>query len=129
MDCRDTGRGELGRIGERLARKHLENNGFLVLHCNWRSGHRELDIVAEKEDCIHFVEVRSRREPVMVEPAQTVTRDKQLTLMSAARAYMSRFRLDLEVQFDVIAIVFGPKGPDDLQYKLEYIPDAFSPIS
>ena len=129
MDCRDNGRGELGRMGELLARKYLENNGFLVLHCNWRSGHRELDIVAKKEYRIHFVEVRSRREPVLVEPALTVTRDKQLTLMSAARAYMSRFRLDLEVQFDVIAIVFGPKGPDDLQYKLEYIPDAFSPIS
>jgi putative endonuclease len=115
-----------GRMGETLAVKFLNKEGFRVFHTNWRAGHKELDIVAGKKDRIHFVEVRSRSSADVVSPAQTVGWSKQRLVMSAARAYMARYRIQAEAQFDVISIVFGPGGIGDPDYTLEYIPNAFT---
>ncbi len=115
-----------GRRGETLAVKFLNKEGFRVFHTNWRAGHKELDIVAGKKDRIHFVEVRSRSSADVVSPAQTVGWSKQRLVMSAARAYMARYRIQAEAQFDVISIVFGPGGIGDPDYTLEYIPNAFT---
>jgi len=115
-----------GRMGETLAVKFLNKEGFRVFHTNWRAGHKELDIVAGKKDRIHFVEVRSRSSADVVSPAQTVGWSKQRLVMSAARAYMARYRIQAEAQFDVISIVFGTGGIGDPDYTLEYIPNAFT---
>jgi putative endonuclease len=115
-----------GRMGEALAVKFLKQGGFRIFHTNWRTGHKELDIVAGKEAIVHFVEVRSRSNAGVVSPAQTVGWSKQRLVMAAARAYMARYRIQAEVQFDVISIVFGPGGIEDPDYTLEYIPNAFT---
>ncbi len=39
---------ELGKEGELLAANHLQSEGYVIRHRNWRCGHKELDIVAEK---------------------------------------------------------------------------------
>jgi putative endonuclease len=115
-----------GRMGEVLAVKFLEKQGFRIFHTNWRTGHKELDIIAGKGEMIHFVEVRSRSSADIVSPAQTVGKSKQRLLMAAARAYMARYRIQAEAQFDVISIIFGPGGIGDPDYTLEYIPNAFT---
>ena len=115
-----------GRKGEALAAEFLIKKGLRVYHTNWRAGHKELDIVAGKENRVHFVEVRSRSSADVVSPAQTVGWSKQRLVMSAARAYMARYRIQAEAQFDVISIVFGPGGIGDPDYTLEYIPNAFT---
>ncbi|MFA5302274.1 MAG: YraN family protein [Bacteroidales bacterium] len=115
-----------GRMGETLAVNFLKKEGFRVFHTNWRTGHKELDIIAGKEDMVHFVEVRSRSKADIVSPAQTVGWSKQRLVMAAARAYMARYSIQAEAQFDVISIVFGPGGIEDPDYTLEYIPNAFT---
>ncbi|HBG53527.1 MAG TPA: endonuclease, partial [Rikenellaceae bacterium] len=65
-----------GRRGEKLAVDYLASKGFQIFHTNWRTGHKELDIVAGKDETIHFVEVRSRSRGSIVSPEQTVNRSK-----------------------------------------------------
>jgi len=115
-----------GRKGEALAVEFLKKEGFRVFHTNWRTDHKELDIIAERNDMIHFVEVRSLSSADRVSPAQTVGWSKQRLVIAAARAYMALYRIQAEAQFDVISIVFGPGGVEDPDYTLEYIPNAFT---
>ena len=51
---------ELGKEGELLAANHLQSEGYVIRHRNWRCGHKELDIVAEKDGTLVFVEVKTR---------------------------------------------------------------------
>ena len=115
-----------GRRGEKLAVDYLASKGFRIFHTNWRTGHKELDIVAGKDETIHFVEVRSRSRGSIVSPEQTVNRSKQRMVMAAARIYMARYHIWAEARFDVIAIVLGPERREDTDYELKYIPDAFT---
>ena len=50
---------EIGEKGEEIATKWLENKGFIVVNRNYRKKWGELDIVAEKEEIVHFVEVKT----------------------------------------------------------------------
>ena len=111
-----------GKKGEELARAYLEQEGFTILHVHWQHGHRELDIVAERERMLHVVEVRSRTEPCLVEPSQTVQYEKQRNVISAARSYIYKFRINKEVQFDIISVIYEPSNT-----RIEYIPNAFYP--
>ena len=113
-----------GRKGEGLARKYLEESGFNILHVHWQYGHKELDIVAEQGNMLHIVEVRSRTAPYLVEPPQTVQNQKQRNVMAAARAYIHKYKISKEVQFDIVSVVYGLDGT-----KIEYIPRAFYPRS
>ena len=114
---------EKGRKGEALAGEFLKREGFRIFHTNWRTGHKELDIVAGKDGCIHFVEVRSRSRGSVVSPEWTVDRYKQRKIMAAARAYMAKYHITDEARFDVIAIVLGTGGTDYQDYELTYIYD------
>ena len=111
-----------GKKGEELAREYLEQEGFTILHTHWQYGHKELDIVAERDQMLHIVEVRSRTEPYLIEPAQTVQYEKQRNVIAAARAYIYKNNIKMEVQFDIVSVVYEANGT-----KIEYIPHAFYP--
>jgi putative endonuclease len=111
-----------GKQGEELARVYLEQKGFAILHVHWQYGHKELDIVAERGKLLHVVEVRSRTEPCLVEPSQTVQYEKQRNVIAAARAYIYKYKITKEVQFDIVSILFTQEG-----HQIEYIPNAFYP--
>ena len=53
---------ELGKEGELLAANHLQSEGYVIRHRDWRCGHKELDIVAEKDGTLVFVEVKTRKD-------------------------------------------------------------------
>ena len=54
MEREKRDRQSTGREGEELAKNYLIERGFRILHTNWRTGHKELDIVAVKAEKIHF---------------------------------------------------------------------------
>ena len=114
----------IGKRGEEAAKSALEEMGFEILERNWRFGHKEIDIIAASEDGIRFVEVRSRVEPVLLEPERTVGSVKKEKLVSAARAYMRMNRITCEAFFDIVAVTFSPQG-----VKVDYFPDAFIPFN
>ncbi len=98
-------RSEVGAWGEAIAAKRLAEQGYTVLARNWRSGHGELDIVAERAGVILFVEVRTRRSDAFGKPEETLTLRKRAKLIETARAYLDANNLlDAQWQIDVIAI-------------------------
>ena len=52
---------EVGKEGEELAANWLQQNGYEILHRNWRHSHYEIDIIASKENILHIIEVKLRR--------------------------------------------------------------------
>lgn len=113
---------EIGDKGEQAAAGWLTDNGFTLLHRNWRNGRYELDIVAKKNGVIHFVEVKCRRLGGLTTPEEAATRKKFRSLMKAAEAYLEAYGIDAESQFDLISVEHSETGND-----IRYIPNAMVP--
>lgn len=101
---------EIGREGERAATDYLRDHGYQIRHLNWREGRYELDIVAEKEFIIHFVEVKTRRAGGLTTPEEALTPRKAAALRRAAQAYLSCYAITDECQFDLAAVDIFPDG-------------------
>ena len=115
---------EFGQTGEELAVDFLRQKGYTIIDVNWRSGHKEIDIVAEKDGCLVFVEVKSRRNTDYGRPEDAVSQRKIRRIVLAADAYMRCFKLDLPVRYDIITVTGKGAG-----VRIEHIEDAFrSPV-
>lgn len=91
--------------GEAIAARYLSDHGFTIRARNWRHGHGELDIVAERAGEIVFVEVRARRSDAFGTPEESLGARKQAKLIETAQAYLQAHDLDdAQWQIDVIAI-------------------------
>jgi putative endonuclease len=112
----------IGARGEEAAAGYLLREGFTLLHRNWRNGRYELDIVARKGETIHFVEVKCRRKGGLTAPEDAITKHKFESLRRAADLYLAEYGIDLDSQFDLIAIEYDHNGMD-----LKYVPGAMTP--
>ncbi|MDX9941201.1 MAG: YraN family protein [Bacteroidales bacterium] len=113
---------QTGKQGETIARNHLKQNGYAILESNWQSGHREIDIIAQKDNLLVVIEVKARKTAFFGEPEEFVSRRKQKLLIEAANHYLVKNEIDLEVRFDIISVLF--KGEN---HQLHHIEDAFYP--
>ena len=113
----------LGRRGEALALEFLEGKGLALLERNWRWNHKEIDLIMEGPQAVHFVEVKALRAPAARNPWEAVTPAKQRLLSRAAEHFIFERQIRKEARFDVVSILFD--GDDA---SLEYIPGAFFPI-
>ena len=111
---------ELGRLGEELAVEYLIKKGYQILERNWRSGHKEVDIIALDDTTLVIVEVKTRKSDDYGYPDIAVGITKQRMLVWAADAYVRFKKLNVDVRFDIIAIVITDDEP-----KIEHIEDAF----
>ncbi len=114
---------QLGVKGEQMAAEYLRNKGFKIKNTNWRFNHKEIDIIAEIDDFLVFVEVKSRSTDFFENPQDAITKSKQRFILEAAEAYIMKHDINIESRFDVIAIVQHGKT-----YKIEHIPDAFNSL-
>jgi putative endonuclease len=115
---------ELGKRGEELAFLHLMKEGFVIHERNWRFKKEEIDIIAEKDNRIIFVEVKTRSSDDIENPEDAVTIQKQRFLINAGDAYIQSKEIELEAQFDIITIILNPISG---QFLLNHIPEAFHP--
>ncbi len=113
---------ETGKKGEEIAVSFLKQHGYSILEKNWRSGSAEIDIIAKKDDFIIVIEVKTRRTDYFGEPEEFVTKAKQKQLVKAADSYVLKNKLENEVRFDIISVLF--KGKD---HAIHHIEDAFYP--
>lgn len=97
---------ELGREGENLAAGYLEEKGYVILERNWYDNHRELDMVAKKDNKIVFVEVKTRMAGSPELPFEVIDRKKHRLLTEAANAYIEKKKIEREARFDVIFVIF-----------------------
>lgn len=112
---------ELGIYGERLAQRHLVNEGYTIRTTNYRFIKNEIDIVAEKDDELIVVEVKTRQTAEIGEPWMAVTRKKQRQIIACADHYVQSRQIDMDVRFDIISIVHNNYRTD-----LEHIVGAFT---
>lgn len=114
-----------GALGEEAAAEHLEAKGYKILERNFRYGREgELDIVAEKDGTLVFVEVKMRRSDRFASPEDSVTFGKRKQIAKMARAYVSsKNRMDTCCRFDVVSVGWE-KGQPVVK---EHHEDAFRP--
>src|SRR3954469_14470160 len=101
---------ETGMKGEKIAEEYLISKGYSVLETNWRFGNLEADIIATNDRVIIVAEVKTRSTNLFGEPETFVTKQKQKNLIKAANNYIVRYKLDLEVRFDIISVIINSKG-------------------
>lgn len=106
-----TSRRELGDFGERVARAHLESKGYRVIETNFRTREGEIDIVAQQDDVVVFVEVKTRRGDAMGSALEAIDRRKAERLLLASEAYGQQHpELPEDRRIDLIAIDLAPDG-------------------
>ncbi len=98
---------ELGRIGEALGKTFLENQAYEILHCNWKHSFYEIDIIAAKDDVLHFIEVKTRRSERFGLPEESVDENKLEKIMKAAEQFMYLYPTWIKIQYDVLSISVG----------------------
>jgi len=113
---------ELGKKGELLAQKFLQDKGYDIIDTNWRFDKDEIDIVASVNDELVIVEVKTRSNDFYGDPEESVGYQKEKFLIRATESYLEENNIDLETRFDIIAIILNDK-----EQKIDHIIDAFYP--
>ncbi len=114
-----------GKGGEEAAQTYLIAKGYTILETNYRVGHREIDLIAQHENRLVFVEVKTRAQNCLVLPQDAVHRLKQWHLLRAAHAYILRSHSRLEARFDIICVKKTPLRTFEVT---EHIVNAFRPV-
>lgn len=109
---------ELGQLGEKLAKRFLEEREYKIICQNFRSKQGEIDIIAkDKDGTIVFVEVKTRTSLEFGEPAEAVNSTKKEHIIKTAKYYLYSNRINYSnTRFDIIE-VFIYKG----RYRLNHI--------
>jgi putative endonuclease len=103
---------EVGRLGEAMAARFLEEAGWALLGVRWRDGPRELDLIALRSGILAFVEVKTRRSADLDPLLLSVTPAKRRELERAAGAWLRQvgpsFPPFAAIRFDVMAVQLPP---------------------
>ena len=110
---------ELGKKGEKIAINYLIENGYIILEKNYRYLKAEVDIIAKKNNVLAAVEVKTRSTDHFGNPQDFVNPKKIKLLLSAIDYYVNDKDLDVEVRFDIIAILHQNT------IKITHLKDAF----
>lgn len=95
----------IGAFGENLAKKYLQNKGYVIIGQNVRIGHREIDIIANISKITIFVEVKTRYNVLIDEAIAEMYGQKTEDLISAMMGYITVHKLDPEMtRLDLVAI-------------------------
>ena len=115
---RDRGKILKGRHFEDRAAEFYQQQGFEIIERNWRSGHKEIDLIVRRNNLLVFVEVKASFSKEFGHPVERVDKRKIERLTRAAQAYIEKAEItNCDLRFDVITFDQG---------KLEHFPDAFS---
>lgn len=107
----------IGNEGEAMAADWLWLKGFEIVDKNWRSGHKEIDLVCKQDNQWVFVEVKTRQGMLQLKPEISVNYQKRKRLHSAAAAYLEKNNQMGSPRLDVIAISMLPWGKRMMYFK------------
>ncbi|HXF52475.1 MAG TPA: YraN family protein [Dehalococcoidia bacterium] len=101
----------LGAFGERVAAAHLEAKGYVILDRNYRRRDCEIDLIAEKDGVVAFVEVKTRRGASMGTAIEGISETKVQRLLRGVERYgYEHPGLAPDRRIDIIAIDLAPDG-------------------
>jgi len=97
-----------GIIGEKIAQGFLLNKGYEILETNFYTKKGEIDIIAKKDKCIVFIEVKTRTTLKFGTPAMAVNLTKRKHIKCAAKTFLYIKRFDkCDIRFDVVEVFFN----------------------
>ena len=99
---------DLGKWGEDCAADYLQRMGYTIVARDWKSGHRDIDIIAMVDETVVFVEVKTRRNRALIEPETAVDYHKLRNLQGAINHYVKYYRVNHDIRFDIITVVGMP---------------------
>ncbi len=112
----------IGQFGEDVASQYLIRKGYHILEQNLKVPFGEIDIIAEKNNCICFVEVKSRKSKKYGLPEEAITSHKKKKIIKVAQFYIKKKKISNRIfRFDVISIQFE----QHLLKEIKHIANAF----
>ena len=96
---------ELGEWGENQAAEYLQHHGYRIIERDWKSGRRDIDIIATDGNEVVFVEVKTRRNRLFGDPEEAVDYRKLQNLRLAINHYIKYRHINSDVRLDIISIV------------------------
>jgi putative endonuclease len=97
-----------GELGERIAERWLQRRGWRLIQRRFRTGHRDIDLVVERDGTVAFVEVKARRGAEFGGPVQAVNWRKRKQLERSALVWIDRHGRPAELyRFDVVGVLLN----------------------
>ena len=111
-----------GELGERIAERWLRRRGWRIVQRRFRSGHRDIDLVVERDGTVAFVEVKARKGAEFGGPVQAVNHRKRKQLERSAMVWIDRHGQEAEsYRFDVVGVLLN-----GAEVRICHIENAFS---
>jgi putative endonuclease len=111
-----------GRLGERAARRHLRRRGMKFLTANFRTTRGEIDLVFRDDDCLVFIEVKTRSSEEWGRPASAVDRERRQRLTRAGLDYLRLLRNPaVKVRFDIVEVLLD----GEVVKEIRHLPNTF----
>ena len=98
---------DIGCLGEDIARRYLENKGYIIVDQNYKNKYAEIDLIVRHKDNLVFVEVKTRIGEQFGIPEDAINRDKLRRLIRNAQVYMMRKNYDMDFRIDAVCIVLN----------------------
>src|SRR5215471_347746 len=113
---------QYGLLGERAAKRHLKQQGLKFLTANFRSERGEVDLVFRDDDCLVFVEVKTRSSEDWIRPAAAVDKERRRRLSRAALDYLRLLKNPrVKLRFDIVEVLLA----DGKVHEIRHLPNTF----
>ncbi len=94
-----------GCLGEEIAKRYLENQGYRIIQENYRTKYAEIDLIAWHKKCLVFIEVRTKKEERFGTPEESLTVKKINKLLRNAMVYTAQRNYQGSYRIDAVCIV------------------------
>jgi putative endonuclease len=112
-----------GKLGERAAKKYLQQQGLKFLAANFRSDRGEIDLIFRDHDCLVFAEVKTRSSEDWTRPAAAVDVRKRRLLSQTALDYLRLLKNPpVKFRFDIVEVLLA----DGQVREIRHLPNTFS---
>lgn len=111
-----------GELGERAAKRQLKKLGLKFLTANFRSQRGEIDLIFRDNDCLVFVEVKTRSSEDWTRPAAAVDARKRRLLSQTALDYLRLLgNPQVKIRFDIVEVLLS----DGEVQEVRHLPNTF----
>jgi len=112
-----------GERGERAAKKYLQQQGLKFLAANFRSGRGEIDLIFRDDDCLAFIEVKTRSSEDWTRPAAAVNAERRRRLSQCALDYLRLLaNPPVKIRFDIVEVLLR----DGEVSEVRHLPNTFA---
>jgi putative endonuclease len=106
-----------GILGERAAKKHLQKNGLKFLVANYRSARGEIDLIFRDDDCLAFIEVKTRSHENWSRPAAAVNAARKKRLSHCALDYLRLLKNpQVKIRFDIVEVLLAENEVREIRH-------------